>query len=78
MINSLVHARGPAQLRLWTADDHLICEVRDNGQLTDPLVGRRPPEPGQLSGRGLLLVHALADLVRAHTTIRALLRLNHT
>lgn len=80
--NSLVHAHGPVLLRLWTADNHLVCEVRDRGQLTDPLAGRRPPEPGQLSGRGLLLVHAVADLVRTYTTseattIRALFRINH-
>lgn len=82
VVNSLVHAHGPAQLRLWTADNHLVCEVRDSGQLTDPLAGRRPPEPEQLSGRGLLLVHAVADLVLTHTTpdattIRALFRSNH-
>jgi anti-sigma regulatory factor (Ser/Thr protein kinase) len=80
MANSLVHGQGPARLRLWTDSDHLVCEARDNGRLTDPLAGRRPPEPGQQSGRGLLLVHALADLVRTHTgshgtTIRALFTL---
>jgi anti-sigma regulatory factor (Ser/Thr protein kinase) len=82
VVNSLCHAGTPAWLRLWTDHDHVVCEVRDTGQLADPLAGHRPPSPGQLSGRGLLLVHGLADLVRTHTaphgtTIRALLRLNH-
>lgn len=78
--NSLMHAQGPCELRIWPDDGHLICEVRDAGQLTDPLAGRRPPAPRQPSGRGLLLVNQLADLVRTHTgahgtTIRALVRL---
>lgn len=30
---------------------------------TDPLAGRRPPEPGQLGGQALMLVHYVADLV---------------
>lgn len=81
VVNSLVHADGNCLLRVWSEADQLICEVRDTGQLTDPLAGRRPEQPGQLGGRGLLLVNDLADLVRIHTspngtTIRAFLRLD--
>ena len=49
-------------------EQNLVCQVRDSGYLTDPLAGRRPEVPGQLRGRGLLLVNALSDLVRVHTT----------
>jgi anti-sigma regulatory factor (Ser/Thr protein kinase) len=78
--NGILHGGGPACLRLWAADGHVVCEVSDPGRWTDPLAGRRPPAEGQRSGRGLLLVHGLADLVRTHTspagtTIRAYLRL---
>ncbi|PSL51692.1 anti-sigma regulatory factor (Ser/Thr protein kinase) [Saccharothrix carnea] len=78
--NSLRHTSGPCRLGVWAEDGHLVCEVRDGGTLTDPLAGRRPPEPGGTSGLGLLLVNDLADLVRVHTgadgtTVRALLRL---
>ncbi|OKI29095.1 anti-sigma regulatory factor [Saccharothrix sp. CB00851] len=78
--NSLRHTSGPCRLGVWAEDGHLVCEVRDGGRLTDPLVGRRPPEPDGTSGLGLLLVNDLADLVRVHsdaegTTVRALLRL---
>jgi anti-sigma regulatory factor (Ser/Thr protein kinase) len=66
--NSLRHTRHPCHLRIWSTPDHLVCEVRDAGHLTDPLAGRRPPHPNHPSGRGLLLVNALADLVRTHTT----------
>ncbi len=81
VVNGIVHGGGSAHVRLWAADGHLVCEVIDPGQWTDPLAGRRPPAPGQLSGRGLLLVHGLADLVRTHTTpssttIRAYFRLD--
>lgn len=66
--NSLVHAGVPCELRLWSHDDHVICEGRDTGRLTDPLAGRRPAEPDKTSGRGLLMVNELADLVRVHTS----------
>lgn len=82
VVNSLLHGRGPAQVRLWGTDEHVVCEVGDRGQLSDPLAGRRPPAEGQQSGRGLLLVHGLADLVLTHTTpdgttFRAYLRRDH-
>ena len=64
--NSIDHGGGSGTMRLWTDNDHLVCEVRDGGVFTDPLAGRRPTEPGQLRGRGLLLVNHLADLVRIH------------
>ncbi len=66
--NSIEHARSVATVVVGIDGDHLVCQVRDTGRLTDPLVGRRPEVPGQLRGRGLLLVHQLADLVRMHTS----------
>ncbi|MEU0668148.1 anti-sigma factor RsbA family regulatory protein [Streptomyces lavendulocolor] len=73
--NSVVHGGGTGTLWVWAEDGHLLCEVRDRGRLTDLLAGRRPAQPGQIGGRGLLLVNYLADLVRVHraddgTTIR--------
>ncbi len=65
--NSIDHGGGSGTMRLWTDGDHLVCEVRDRGVFTDPLAGRRPTEPGQPRGRGLLLVNHLADLVRVHS-----------
>ncbi|WP_217168582.1 anti-sigma factor RsbA family regulatory protein [Streptomyces sp. AC512_CC834] len=66
--NSVVHGGGSGTLAVWAEAGKLVCEVRDTGRLTDPLAGRRPPEHGQIGGRGLLLVHYVADLVRMHTT----------
>ncbi|MFJ8510808.1 anti-sigma factor RsbA family regulatory protein [Streptomyces avermitilis] len=65
--NSVVHGGGRGTLAVWAEQGQVVCEVRDAGRLTDPLAGRRPPERGQLGGRGLMLVHYVADLVRVHT-----------
>ncbi|SDY44346.1 Anti-sigma regulatory factor (Ser/Thr protein kinase) [Amycolatopsis xylanica] len=77
--NSIVHARDRASIRIWREDRHLVCESADHGHLADPLAGKRPARPGQLGGRGLLLVNQLADLVRVYsvpgsTVIRAWFR----
>jgi anti-sigma regulatory factor (Ser/Thr protein kinase) len=74
--NSIEHGSGSGTARMWTADGQLICQVEDQGRLTDPLAGRRPAPPEQFRGRGLLLVNHLADLVRVHvgdggTAVRA-------
>ena len=74
--NSLKYTGGSCRLALWRRGEHIICEVRDRGRLADPLAGRRLPDPHSVGGRGLLLVNALADLVRIHsgatgTTIQA-------
>lgn len=65
--NSVVHGGGFGVLRVWGEGGHVLCEVRDRGRITDPLAGRRPAPRDQRGGRGLLMVHLLADLVRVHT-----------
>ncbi|MFH9977678.1 anti-sigma factor RsbA family regulatory protein [Streptomyces sp. NPDC017179] len=65
--NSVVHAGGSGELRVWAQDGCVLCEVRDKGRLDDPLAGRRPAPREQRGGRGLLLVNLVADLVRVHT-----------
>ncbi|WP_329243631.1 anti-sigma factor RsbA family regulatory protein [Streptomyces sp. NBC_01478] len=65
--NSVLHGGGSGTLWIWAEDKRIVCEVRDHGRLTDPLAGRRPPARDQPGGRGLLLVHYVADLVRVHT-----------
>jgi anti-sigma regulatory factor (Ser/Thr protein kinase) len=66
--NSLRHGGGSGTLRIWTEDETLMCEVRDAGHITDPLVGRIPPAPEQRSGRGLWVVNHLCDLVQIRST----------
>ncbi|MFC4048143.1 anti-sigma factor RsbA family regulatory protein [Actinomadura syzygii] len=65
--NSCLHGGGVGTARLWAEDGQVVCEVRDAGTITDPLVGRRPANMSPNGGRGVLMVNHLADLVRMHT-----------
>ncbi|MFJ6835744.1 anti-sigma factor RsbA family regulatory protein [Streptomyces sp. NPDC091209] len=67
--NSVVHGGGSGTLRIWAESEQIVCEVRDEGRLSDPLVGRHPVRPDQIGGRGLFLVHVISDLVRVHTDV---------
>lgn len=66
--NSIMHAGGSGTLRTWCDDERVVCEVRDFGQLTDVMAGRLPPSDSRGSGRGLVMVHFLTDLVQRHTS----------
>jgi len=63
--NSLQHGGGQGELRIWTDDGWLLCEVSDQGHLTEPLAGRLPPAPD--SGAGLWLANQLTDLLQIHS-----------
>ncbi len=78
--NSIVHGPGHGSLLMWQEETHLVCQVSDEGHITDPLAGRILPPPHSGGGRGLALVHYLCDLVRIHsepsgTTIRMYMQL---
>ncbi|MFG3701070.1 ATP-binding protein [Micromonospora sp. NPDC047620] len=66
--NSIAHAGGAGVLRVWRTAEHLVCEIHDDGWLTDPLAGRLAPAKDGVGGRGLVIVQALCDLVRVHST----------
>jgi anti-sigma regulatory factor (Ser/Thr protein kinase) len=66
--NSVRHGGGSGTLRIWTDADTLLCEVQDQGRITEPLVGRNPPQANQLTGRGLWVVNQLCDLVQIRST----------
>ncbi|GAA3462610.1 sensor histidine kinase [Saccharothrix longispora] len=65
--NSVVHAGGSGTLLVWREGDVVVCEVRDAGRLTDPMVGRNNPGAHPPGGYGVMLVNLLCDLVRVHT-----------
>ncbi|MEQ4301845.1 sensor histidine kinase [Plantactinospora sp. B6F1] len=65
--NAVVHSGRPAVVRVWPDGDGLVCEITGSSVLTDRLAGRLPPSPVSDTGRGLLLVNYLCDLVQVHT-----------
>jgi anti-sigma regulatory factor (Ser/Thr protein kinase) len=62
-------------MEIWCDAKEIVCEIRDSGVITDPLVGQRPPAPGANGGHGLWLVYQICDQVELHsdengTTVR--------
>jgi anti-sigma regulatory factor (Ser/Thr protein kinase) len=79
--NTLRHTRSSGTMTLWHDQDEVICEIHDEGTITDPLVGRSRPGPDALGGHGLWLVHQVCDLVELNsdasgTTIRMHMLIN--
>ena len=65
--NSVLYGGGAGELRMWCDDrGAVVSEVRDNGHIADPLVGRYPPGP-DLDVHGLWLVNQLCDLVQVRS-----------
>ena len=62
--NSVEHAGTGGTLQYWRHNGSLIYEIRDQGHIRDRLAGRLPPPWEQESGRGLLMVNLLCDLVQ--------------
>ncbi|GAA3107783.1 sensor histidine kinase [Streptosporangium carneum] len=66
--NSIAHGGGRGTLRTWVRQGTLVCEFRDEGVMSDPMIGRRAPDARSLHGRGMWLVHQLCDLVQIRST----------
>jgi anti-sigma regulatory factor (Ser/Thr protein kinase) len=66
--NAIRHGGGQGVLHIWRDADRLVCQTRNRGRLTDPLVGRLRPAAEQPDGRGMWIINQLSDLVeiRAH------------
>lgn len=73
--NALAHGDPPRSLVMWGTPEKVVCQVDNEGAISDPLAGRRPPRPTAERGMGLWIVHQLSDLVEMRdgerTTIRA-------
>jgi anti-sigma regulatory factor (Ser/Thr protein kinase) len=61
--NTLRHTKAPGTLAMWHDADEVVCEVRDEGTITDPFAGHHKPAPGASGGHGLWLVRQVCDLV---------------
>jgi anti-sigma regulatory factor (Ser/Thr protein kinase) len=73
--NTLRHTPSSGTLAIWHDLHEIVCEIHDDGVITDPLAGRRRPAPDAPGGHGLWLVHQVCDLVELRsdntgTTIR--------
>ncbi len=66
--NSLYHAHDDGSLRIWSEPDGLVCEVRDSGWISQPLIGREEPAAGQVGGHGIWLVNLVCDLVQVRSS----------
>lgn len=64
LTNSVEHGGGTGEILWWSEPDRFVCEIRDQGTIDDPLVGRVRPSPIRAGGRGMWLIHQLCDLVQ--------------
>lgn len=76
--NTLRHTRAGGVAYVWHTEQEIVCEVQDQGWITDPLAGQRRRSPDE-AGHGLWLVNEVCDLVElrtgeAGTTVRMHMR----
>ena len=72
--NALRHGTPPRLLTLWQASDEIVCQVENEGTISDPLAGRRDPHARANRGMGLWIVHHLSDLVELRDGVRTTVR----
>jgi anti-sigma regulatory factor (Ser/Thr protein kinase) len=73
--NTVKHAKSPGSLNIWYDANEIVCQIHDEGVITDPLAGRREPSLDALGGHGLWIVNQVCDRVEIQsgengTTIR--------
>jgi anti-sigma regulatory factor (Ser/Thr protein kinase) len=64
--NTLRHTSGGGTLHVWHTRGEMLCQVHDEGWITDPLAGRRR-RPATEPGHGLWVVNQVCDLVEVRT-----------
>jgi anti-sigma regulatory factor (Ser/Thr protein kinase) len=73
--NTVKHAKSPGSLQIWYDTREIVCQIHDEGVITDPLAGRREPSLDAQGGHGLWIVNQVCDQVEmlsdeTGTTIR--------
>jgi anti-sigma regulatory factor (Ser/Thr protein kinase) len=73
--NTVRHAKSPGRLQIWFDTEEIVCQLQDEGIISDPLAGRRRPSLEAMGGHGLWIVHEVCDQVEmasdeTGTTIR--------
>src|SRR5262249_57041179 len=59
--NTIAHTTGSGVLHVWHTPEEVVCQVHDQGEITDPLAGRVRHGPDS-RGHRLRLVHHHCDL----------------
>ncbi len=78
--NTIRHAKSAGSLKIWYDSEEIVCQIEDDGLISDPLAGRRQPSLDAMGGHGLWIVHQVCDEVDMHsdetgTTIRLHMKL---
>jgi anti-sigma regulatory factor (Ser/Thr protein kinase) len=68
LTNTVRHAGGVGTLAVWRSNGTLLCEVRDDGRIEDPLAGRKLSPAAEVGGHGLWIATQLCDLVQLRAT----------
>ena len=73
--NAFRHAKTSVDIAVWTEGGRLVCQIEDEGRISDPLAGQRRPSLDSMGGHGLWIVHQVCDQVdmqsdESGTTIR--------
>lgn len=66
--NSIKYGGGAGDLAMWLDDETVVCEIRDEGVITDPLVGRRRPTAAVQGGAGLWMANQVCDLLQIRSS----------
>jgi anti-sigma regulatory factor (Ser/Thr protein kinase) len=61
--NTVKHAKSPGSLKIWYDAREIVCQVHDEGVITDPMAGRRQPSLDAMGGHGLWIVRQVCDQV---------------
>lgn len=64
--NTYRHTGARGRLSIWATADELLCQAEDTGHISDPLAGRRHPDP-DVGSQGMWIVHQLCNLVEIRT-----------
>jgi anti-sigma regulatory factor (Ser/Thr protein kinase) len=78
--NTIRHAKSAGSLTVWYDAEEIVCQLEDDGQISDPLAGQHRPSLDAMGGHGLWIVHQVCDQVdlksdETGTTIRLHMKL---
>jgi anti-sigma regulatory factor (Ser/Thr protein kinase) len=65
--NTVKHAKSPGSLNIWYDKKEIVCQVHDEGVISDPLAGQREPSLYAQGGHGLWIVNKVCDQVEIHS-----------